>query len=155
MALKTIIGTFILCTMLFLGCEDSAQNKSATIDPKGKICPQCNMPLSASSHEHVSYAKEGSDVVYFDDPGCMILWMEEQNKPMNDLSLFIYSNDTFTYIDAKKAFYTQDDITPMNYGFAAYMKKGESMVTFKQMRLKMLRGEHLGNPKIRKQILGY
>ena len=64
------------------------------------------------------------------------------------------SRDTHRWIDARKAFYSLNDITPMGYGFGAYEKDGAGRVDFKTMRLRMLRGETLNNPFIRQQILG-
>lgn len=153
MALKRRTVLMMIYTMMFFGCFN--ENNNETIDAKGKVCPQCNMPISNVYHEHTGYVKEGSSVYYFDDPGCMVLWLKEQGKTQDSLTLKVYSNDSFEYIDAKKAFYAIDDETPMNYGFAAYKEKKEGLIAFEKMRLRMLRGEHLANPKIRKQILGY
>ena len=44
--------------------------------------------------------------------------------------------------------------TPMHYSFSAYEKKCEECITFDEVIIRMLRGEHMANPKIRKQILG-
>jgi hypothetical protein len=43
----------------------------------------------------------------------------------------------------------------MHYGFSAYEKKKENLISFDEMQIRMLRGEHMANPKIRKHILGY
>ena len=41
------------------------------------------------------------------------------------------------------------------YGFTPYEKKCKNCINFDEVILRMLRGEHMANPKIRKQILGY
>ena len=64
-------------------------------------------------------------------------------------------NDTHRYIDIKKAFYSINEKTPMSYGFSAYENEIENSIDFNEVRLRMLRGEHMANPKIRKHILGY
>lgn len=89
---------------------------------------------------------------FFDDIGCMILWLEENHND-EDAVLWVYTLDTQRYIKAEDAFYSRDDKTPMLYGFGVYEKSKDSLISFKQMRLKMLRGETLQNPKIRQQIL--
>ncbi len=43
----------------------------------------------------------------------------------------------------------------MMYGFSAYENKQENIIYYEEVMMKMLRGEHMANPKIRKQILGY
>ena len=42
----------------------------------------------------------------------------------------------------------------MGYGFGAYEHDRDFLIDFETMRLRMLRGETLNNPKIRKQIMG-
>jgi len=64
------------------------------------------------------------------------------------------SKDTHKWIDGRKAFYSLNDITPMGYGFGAYEKNRDTFVDYETMRLKMLRGETMNNPKIKKQLLG-
>jgi hypothetical protein len=43
----------------------------------------------------------------------------------------------------------------MGYGFGAYEKPAEGRLDFAQMRLRVLRGLTLKDPKIRKKLLGY
>jgi hypothetical protein len=42
----------------------------------------------------------------------------------------------------------------MGYGFGAYEKKQAGFIDFQTMRLKVLRGETMNNPLIRKKLLG-
>ncbi len=107
-----------------------------------------------SSHIHTATIKSYGKMYYFDDIGCMILWSSQNsiNLPKSDPRVF--TNDTKRYIDAFSAHYTIDEKTPMSYGFSAYENKTEGTIDFKEVILRMLRGEHMANPKIRKQILG-
>ena len=89
----------------------------------------------------------------FDDVGCLVLWSQEKNISMYKAEVF--TNDTQKYIDASKAYFSFNEKTPMNYGFGAYELKKENTIEIDEVRLRILRGEHMGNPKIRKQILGY
>ena len=43
----------------------------------------------------------------------------------------------------------------MGYGFGAYETKGKDMIKFDEMRMNMLRGLTLKDPRIRKKLLGY
>jgi len=104
------------------------------------------MPIK--SKEYSSYL--GS--VYFDDMGCLILWTKAKGKEPKDAMVF--TKDTKQYIKATDAFYTIKERTPMGYGFTAYEKEQPKSIKFEEMKLRMLRGEHMANPKIRKQILG-
>lgn len=94
----------------------------------------------------------GGKTWFFDDPGCMILWLKESSFE-KDATLWIHTLDTHRWIDAKKAYYSQTDKTKMNYGFGAREIKNSDTIPYEEMRLRMLRGEHLQNPKIRKKLL--
>lgn len=89
---------------------------------------------------------------FFHDHGGFIKWLE--GKKLNDnVKIWVMSRDTKRFIDAKEAFYSLTDETAMGYGFGAYEKSSDDLVTFDIMRLRMLRGETLNNPLIRKELL--
>lgn len=90
---------------------------------------------------------------FFHDHGGMVKWLED--KPFkNDAKIWVMSRDTKRWIDAREAFYSLSDKTPMGYGFGAYESKQEGFITFEEMSLRVLRGETLQNPLIKKQLLG-
>jgi hypothetical protein len=113
-----------------------------------QICPECHMPLPKNSKINTAYLNK----TYFDDIGCMILWIKKHNSNVVDAKVF--AKDSQKYIKAINAHYTINERTPMGYGFTAYEKFQKGSINFKEMRLRMLRGETMQNPKIRKQILG-
>ena len=145
---KNLFFILILSLLVILSACDS------TVEDSTKVCPQCHMPLP-KSNIHTSFIKGNSITEYFDDIGCMVLWMKENNIDLKSVDIKVFSNDTKKYIDATVAFYRFDEKTPMMYGFSAYEKSQENSIEFDEVYMKMLRGEHMANPKIRKQILGY
>lgn len=90
---------------------------------------------------------------FFHDHGGFVKWLEDKEF-RDSAKIWVMSRDTKKWIDAREAFYSLSDDTPMGYGFGAYEKKSDEYVDFETMRLKMLRGETLRNPLIRKQLLG-
>ncbi|MEA2029826.1 MAG: hypothetical protein U9N49_12760 [Campylobacterota bacterium] len=116
-------------------------------------CPKCRMGVE---HKHNSaQAVFGDEKTYlFDDVGCLILWIDQIGMDFKNIKTFIYAKDTHEWIDAKKAWYSIKDETPMGYGFGGYEAKQKDFVDFETMRLKMLRGENMADPKIRKMLLG-
>lgn len=90
---------------------------------------------------------------FFHDHGGFVKWLEDKEF-RDSAKIWVMSRDTKKWIDAREAFYSLRDNTPMGYGFGAYEKKSDGHVDFETMRLKMLRGETLRNPLIRKQLLG-
>lgn len=114
--------------------------------------PYCKMLIIEQRNSTQVVSPDGN-TWFFDDPACMVLWLED--KVFKDTAkLWIHSIDTKQWIDARKAWYGRTDRTAMHYGFGAREHKTEDAIDFAAMSLNVLRGEHLGNPKIRKMLLG-
>ena len=116
-------------------------------------CPQCYMYLVGKKHT-AQAIDAASKTHFFDDPGCLILWARDKKIALETLTLWVYSIDTQQWIDMKKAYFDIKEITPMEYGFAAYEHEGEGFIDFNEMRLRMVRGETMANAKIKKNLVG-
>ncbi|MCK9474011.1 hypothetical protein [Sulfurimonas sp.] len=108
----------------------------------------------------INELKDASQVIiksgkswFFHDHGGFVRWLEDKEF-RDSAKIWVMSRDTKRWIDAKEAYYSWADETPMGYGFGAYEKNREDFIDFDTMRLRMLRGETLRNPLIRKQLLG-
>jgi len=113
---------------------------------------QCGMPIEKLENSCQVVAPDGK-TWFFDDVGCMALWIE--NKAfIKDATIWVYAKDVQKYIDARTAWYSLTEETPMRYGFGAYAINKEGYIDFETMRAKMLRGENLTDPYIRKELLG-
>lgn len=117
-------------------------------------CPECHMYLVGKKHT-AQIITADKKTHFFDDVGCAILWLKTEKIDPFQTTFFVFSNDTNRYIDAFKASYTLDDETPMKYGFGAYENAKEGMIDFRSMRLRMLRGETMQDPKIRQHLKGH
>lgn len=148
--MKKFSFLFSFLLLFFTACS-STQNSSSEVKNETKICPQCNMEVGKSK-EYSSSLTTDKKTYYFDDIGCMVLWTNE-NK-IQKAKMTVFSKDTHKFIDAISANFTIDEKTPMAYGFCAYEHKQKSQINFEEVKVKMLRGENMSNPKIRKQILG-
>ncbi len=113
---------------------------------------QCGMALEKVEDSAQAVAPDGK-TWFFDDVGCLALWLQD-NSIRDEMVLWVYSRDTKEWIDGRKAWYAVDANTVMHYGFAAFKEKQEGFIDFKEMTLRMLRGENMTNPYIRKQLLG-
>ncbi|HUH43292.1 MAG TPA: hypothetical protein VLZ29_09245 [Sulfurimonas sp.] len=111
----------------------------------------CGMVIDDLRDASQIIAKDGKSW-FFHDHGGFIRWLEDKNLE-NSIKIWVMSRDTKRWIDAKDAFYSLTDDTPMGYGFGAYEHSSIGLVTFDIMRLRMLRGETLRNPLIRKKLL--
>lgn len=147
-----LVGAF-----LFLRTEDPTQitnTKKEPLEFKDNTiqCPQCNMFLVGKKYTAQSITSDGK-THFFDDVGCMILWIEANAKDDKNLVGWVFTLDSKRWMKSDKAVYSIDDGTPMHYGFGAYEKSSEKTIDFEEMKLRMLRGENMTNPKIRKKIL--
>jgi len=111
----------------------------------------CGMVIKDLSFASQVVAKDGK-TWFFHDNGDFVDWLKDK-KFKNSAKIWVMSMDTKRWIDGRKAFYSRTDTTPMGYGFGAYEKNATNLISFKQMRIKMLRGETLKNPLIRKELL--
>ena len=107
--------------------------------------------------DDITYASQvvspSGKTYFFHDHGGMVHWLENKQFK-DDAIIWVMTKDTRRYIEAKYAWYSRTDNTPMLYGFGAYENKSENLIDFDTMFLHMVRGEHLANPKIKKLLLG-
>lgn len=140
---------FVVLTFA-LGCSSS----DAQTAQEKQICPKCNMTLP-ESNIHTAKLQDGSGKYHFDDLGCLILWAKDKSIDIAEAKTEVFSNDTHRYIEVQKAHFSVNEKTPMGYGFGAYENEKADTIIIDEVALKMLRGEHMANPKIRKQILAH
>ncbi len=114
--------------------------------------PECKMVIEDINYSAQVAAKSGKTWI-FDDVGCMVLWLKDKDK--KDMKLWVYAKDKKSFIDAKKAFYSVDEATPMRHGFGTYATKKDGYIDFDEMRDRVLHKEDLTNPIVRKKVLGY
>ena len=160
--MKRWIALLMAAVWMLSGCGSKEGNvgmkspdgKPVTFKPQNVTCPQCHMPLKSLTDSAQIIMKEGT-VLVFDDPGCMVIWMDAHKIDPKTLKMWVYTRDTHRWIEAQKAHYSQTDPTPMGYGFGAYEKEAKDRLPFDQMRLRVLRGLTLKDPRIRKKLLGY
>ncbi|AFL69637.1 hypothetical protein [Sulfurospirillum barnesii] len=115
-------------------------------------CPQCHMYL-VGKKDTAQFITSKGKTYFFDDIGCFVLWQAEQKIELEGGKLWVFSRDSKRYIDGFDAWYSLRDETPMQYGFGAYEGKKEAFVGYEQMRLRMLRGENMSDPRVRKLLV--
>jgi nitrous oxide reductase accessory protein NosL len=158
----TILTIIAIITILFISMakkekmvttiDNNSAKKALPITPNHYVDTQCAMTITSQNHACEVVSPSGK-TWFFDDIGCLVKWLESKEFK-DDAVLWTHAEDTQNWIDAKKAWYVRDDHTPMHYGFGAREEKKEGMLDFQQMRLMMLRGENMTDPRIRKQLLG-
>ncbi len=130
--------------------KNNTQHKIIPIKPKEYHCSECNMVIEDMPYQAQVVTQNG-DTYFFDDIGCVVLWLEKHHKPIAKMAT--QTLDTHRWIDPKKAWYTRTANDPMGYGFAAYEMHKEGLIPYRQMRLLMLQGQEMHDPFVKKQLL--
>jgi len=109
----------------FVGCEKrSITTQPSEVHWDRDMCSRCAMVVSDRKNTTQVINPENGKVYMFDDIGCMVLWFENEKIPWKDKAvIWITDASTGKWIDARKAFYDTENITPMAYGFCAHKSK--------------------------------
>jgi uncharacterized protein YkuJ len=124
---------------MFLGCEREDSYGPAKIHWDRDMCDRCVMVLSDRKNTLQLRDPNTKRVYKFDDIGCMVLWFKEEGVVYKEsVAIWITDAHTGEWINAREAFYTTNNITPMTFGFSAYkskefIKEGEEVITYNEV----------------------
>ncbi|SFV63983.1 Nitrous oxide reductase maturation protein, outer-membrane lipoprotein NosL [hydrothermal vent metagenome] len=136
---------FLLLTLSFTilslnGCDKKkVSTQPAEIHWDRDMCARCVMVVSDRKNTTQVINPQTGKVYVFDDIGCMVLWFHDKQIPWKDKAvIWITDAKTGEWIDARKAFYDTNNITPMAYGFVAHkskddIAKGEEIIDFNEV----------------------
>ena len=152
--LNIIFITFILT--ITNACDSKPKGSVEKMHWDRDMCERCKMAISERKYAVEAIDMKKNKTYKFDDIGCAVLWLKENKIPLNNnIKLWITDAKTGKWIDAKSAIYTDDSITPMAYGFAAYTKKtlpkNHHTVDFKSVEKKIFVIEKLNTQKVKSQ----
>lgn len=159
-----VIAIFIVIVVMIFSSISSSKKMIVVKDGNIEQLPiemKIGMFQDSDCGMVINDLKDASQVIiksgkswFFHDNGGLVKWLEDKEFK-DSAKIWVMSRDTKKWIDAREAFYSLTDKTSMGYGFGAYEKNHDGYVDFATMRLRMLRGETMRNPLIRKQLLGY
>jgi nitrous oxide reductase accessory protein NosL len=120
----TIVIVYLSLGLLFFGCEKQSKTDVSTVHWDRDMCARCVMVVS-DRHNTAQVKNPDTGKTYmFDDIGCAILWFNDEHIKWKDRAvIWITDLQTGKWIDARKAFYDTENITPMAYGFSAHKTK--------------------------------
>ena len=131
-----IIG---LMALSFSACEKKDNSAIAKVHWDRDMCARCVMVVSDRHNTTQVRDPQSGKKYMFDDIGCMALWFEEEKIEWRQSAIvWITDVNTGEWIDAKKAFYDTQNITPMAYGFSAHrskssIKEGQEIVDYDEV----------------------
>jgi len=134
---------FSLISLIYIlgvsGCGESRHKGEAEkIHWDRDMCERCKMVVSERKYAAEIVDPKSDKVYKFDDLGCAVLWLEEEKIPWADQAkIWVTDAKTGKWLDARKAKYTDDSITPMAYGVAAFndqtFPKGHRVLHFDEV----------------------
>ncbi len=135
------------------GCEKRQSEGVATMHWDRDMCERCKMAISERKYAVQVQNPQTGKTYKFDDIGCAVLWFDEEKIPWKDeAKIWITDAKTGKWIDARTAIYTDDSITPMAFGFAAYtqetLPKNHHTLTFDEVVQKVFVIEKLNTQKV-------
>ncbi len=152
----SLLILFFLAIISFSGCQKKKIGEAQKIHWDRDMCERCKMAVSDRKFAFEIIDPKSGKVYKFDDIGCGVLWLEEEKIPWREKAImWVTDAKSGKWIDAKKAFYTDDSITPMAYGFAAYSQetkpKNKKFYDFEYVRKMIFKIEKLNNSKVEAQ----
>ena len=157
-----VAAMIVLIVLLFLSLA-SKQNMIVIKEGNLKLLPlemelhkyqdsDCGMVIEDLTYASQVVAPSGK-TWFFHDHGGFVHWLEDKEFK-DEAVIWVMSRDTQRWINAREAFYSLNESTPMGYGFGAYERTQKGFIDFEAMSLRTLRGETMNNPLIKKQLLG-
>ena len=168
LAIVTVLSTLLTAEMKCApgkcgGSMSSDAKQSVKVLHKGNVtheavnikaneysCAKCKMDVNALDYATQAIKKNG-DTYFFDDMGCMVLWLEKNSEEI--VATYVMTLDTHKWIKAEKAYYSRIAPSPMGYGFGAVESSKASLISYDTMKTFMLKGETLRNPAVKKSLL--
>ncbi len=130
---------------LFLGCKERSKTDVAEVHWDRDMCARCVMVVSDRQNTtQVRDPKTGKKYM-FDDIGCTILWFQNEKIGWKAQAIiWITDAKTGKWIDARKAFYDTENVTPMAYGFSAHkdknsIKEGQEIIDFEELSRRVIK----------------
>lgn len=124
--------------------------KAIDIKANEYSCAKCKMDVSVLDYATQAVKKNG-DTYFFDDIGCMILWLEKNREEI--AATYVMTLDTHKWIKAEQAYYSRIAPSPMGYGFGAVEASKAGLISYDEMKKYMLKGETLRDPAVKKSLL--
>ena len=119
---KYVLSLFFV--IMLLGCQEKVEQGASKIHWDRDMCDRCVMVISDRKNTVQLKDPTTGKVYKFDDIGCMAIWFRDEQIAFKDTAaIWVTDVETGEWIDARAAFYTTGNLTPMAFGFSAYKSK--------------------------------
>jgi nitrous oxide reductase accessory protein NosL len=144
---KSIIVSLFLILISLTACKERSKTAVTKVHWDRDMCARCVMVVSDRANTTQVRNPKNGKTYMFDDIGCTILWFKDEKITWKDKAIiWITDIQTKEWIDAREAFYTTENITPMAYGFSAHKDKNSSkayqeVIGFQEVTRRVLKRE--------------
>ncbi|MCK4833715.1 MAG: nitrous oxide reductase accessory protein NosL [Gammaproteobacteria bacterium] len=132
---------FATFSLVLFACSGESETGPVEVKWDQNNCERCRMMLSdrnfAAQIRYFPEAKR-SRVVKFDDIGCAVLWIKDQqwnNDPKTQI--WVADHSSGEWIDARKATYIRKNNSPMGYDLGAQAEADPDGLNFDQAILRI------------------
>ncbi len=120
------IWLVFIVLLSFFGCEKKIDLNPHKMHWDRDMCQRCKMVVSERNHAAQIINPITGKTYYFDDIGCVVLWLKENEIKWADKAIiWVTDYKTGKWINAKEAKWSTTSITPMAFGFVAYKEGSE------------------------------
>lgn len=116
----------VLLSFFFLlvsACSPPPETGPGEVRWDRETCTRCSMAIG--DHNYAAQVRgaaagEKTKLYKFDDFGCAVLWLQKQSwKDETRTEIWVTDFRNGQWVDARKAIYIENKLTPMNYGLGA------------------------------------
>jgi copper chaperone NosL len=94
-------------------------------------CAHCHMLVGEPAFAAEIVTTDG-DVIVFDDPGCLVRYLEEHTPPVH--RIWFHDSTRDHWLSAQEVGFVPGAATPMNYGLAAVPAATPGAIALEDMR---------------------
>jgi len=148
-----VLAAILMAALFFGGCEQKISTELQKVHWDRDMCARCKMVVSDRKHAVQVINPQNGRVYMFDDIGCTVLWLQEEQIEWADKAvIWITDVKTGEWIDARTAYYDTMNITPMAYGIAAHkdkstIKEGEEILRYDEVIKRVVKIEERNNKR--------
>lgn len=124
---------------LSAGCHQEPKTGPVDVKWDRDTCVRCSMALSDKRFAAQVRGGPKHQAFKFDDFGCAVFWLKD--KPWADdpgTEFWAMDMRSDKWIDARKAYYVPNKMTPMAYGFGAVALPEPGSVSYEEARKQVL-----------------
>ncbi|MFC1588802.1 protein NosL [Pseudomonadota bacterium] len=118
---KHVLLSFIF--LILVACSQEMETGPGEVRWDRETCTRCNMAVGDRNYAaqiRGAATGEKSKLYKFDDIGCAVIWLQKQDwKDESNVEIWVADYRNGQWINARKASYEKDKLTPMNYGLGA------------------------------------